>query len=136
MPAPLSVWDIAAHLGVQDWQVSRQCGRPNGIPAVKTLGPGASGRGGRWRVTRADYYRWLGLPKEDVPAPGAPLPPVRLLTDIAAEYGIDVRRLRHRWRREVAIGRGWSRGDGIVPASGLARTLEIARDLKRQGYVK
>lgn len=68
--ADLTVGQIAAHLGVKTWNVTRelQLGKANParLQGTKVLGARMGvGRGGQWRVKLKTYLDWLQIPKED-----------------------------------------------------------------------
>jgi hypothetical protein len=68
--ADLTVSQIAAHLGVKTWNVTRelQLGKTNParLQGAKVLGARMGvGRGGQWRVKVKTYLDWLQIPEED-----------------------------------------------------------------------
>jgi hypothetical protein len=64
----LTVDQIAAHLGVKAWNVTRQLQlgltNPTRLRGRKVLGAGV-GQSGQWRITRDDYLSFLQIPAED-----------------------------------------------------------------------
>jgi hypothetical protein len=66
---PLSVAQVAEHLAVKVWNVTRElqlgtkqneAGRLRGHKVRQNVG-----RGGQWRVDRETYLNWLGIPPDD-----------------------------------------------------------------------
>lgn len=66
--APLTPAQIAAHLHVKVWNVTRELQladrQPHRLHGQKIRGEGV-GRGGQWRVDRQAYLAWLQIPLPD-----------------------------------------------------------------------
>jgi hypothetical protein len=110
----LTADQIAAHLGVRTWNVTRELqlfdkGQLHRMPGVKVLGRGV-GRGGQWRVDREAYLNWLQIPTDDRGFLGADgLPELIRFDTAAARLGLDPAVLRtvirqQRWPH-IAFGR-------------------------------
>lgn len=98
--AALTAAQIAAHLGVPTWNVTRQLqlfekGQLHRLPGVKVLGEGV-GRGGQWRVEREAYLGWLQIPAEDRDFPEGPdgLPELTKFHTAAGQLGLEPTILR------------------------------------------
>jgi hypothetical protein len=67
---PLTAGQIAAHLHVKAWNVTRELqlganrNGPRRLRGSKVHGEGV-GRGGQWRVDRETYLNWLGIEPAD-----------------------------------------------------------------------
>lgn len=91
--ADLTVTQIAAHLHARPWTVTRDLqlgrdGEPGRLIGRKVFREGA-GRGGQWRVVRADYFARLGISDEDTAWLGPDgLPELTPFPDAAASLGI------------------------------------------------
>lgn len=113
--SPLTAGQIAAHLRVKVWNVTRelQLGRkhPTGrrLRGSKVLGEGV-GSGGQWRVSRDTYLSWLQIPAEDRTHLGPDgLPELVPFGQAAQELDFDLDLLQQMIRQErlphIAFGR-------------------------------
>jgi hypothetical protein len=110
----LTAGQIAAHLGVKTWNVTRELqlaekGAKHRLRGSKVRGEGV-GNGGQWRVDREVYLAWLQIPAADrthLAADG--LPELIPLADAARKLGIEpveLQALIRRWRQpHIAFGR-------------------------------
>jgi hypothetical protein len=88
---PLTAGQIAAHLQVQTWNVTRELKlgeekeNTSRLRGRKVRGAGV-GQGGQWRVDRQVYLDWLQIPEEDRTALGPDgLPELTTAEDAAAQ---------------------------------------------------
>ncbi len=111
--AALTAGQIAAHLRVKVWNVTRelQLGRtqPHRLPGHKVLGKGV-GQGGQWEVDRQVYLDWLQVPAEDQDHLGPDgLPELIGVADAAGKLGLPTAALlaflRQRRIPHIAFGR-------------------------------
>lgn len=110
----LTAVQIAAHLRVKPWNVTRELqlgalSRPGRLRGRKALGEGV-GRGGQWRVDQETYLSWLQIPVEDRAHLGADgLPELIGLADAAQQLGLERVLLRTIIRQQrwpyIAFGR-------------------------------
>jgi hypothetical protein len=110
----LTVAQIAAHLGVKPWNVTRELqlfekGQRHRLPGAKVLGEGV-GRGGQWRIEPETYLNWLQIPAEDRTFLGPDgLPELIRFLDAAAKLGLDPTIMRTMIRQmrwpHIAFGR-------------------------------
>jgi excisionase family DNA binding protein len=124
----LTITDIAEHLGVSRWTVSR-------LVATGSL-PTTPGNGQRPRITTSDYLTWLAgqvvTPGQEDGEMSTALPELIAFETVAERWGLSLRSLRDNARARkfahVRIGIGRYFTEDQLTAFLAARTVATAED--------